>query len=137
MNHHAPEFNNQSSFAKHNSLHQTSATTKTQTKSYFMPAKEIGLTVYTAKSPPFPPKIIYQHLNKNILSNKYKIQFTANKPKDEVKSLILTDKMKFEDDDLKQVDDSTFKKIRSGRDERSTPGKQTQKKHVKPWQQTN
>ena len=99
------------------------------------PAKELGITVYTSKSNPFPKIITYQILKENIKNETYKITFTANKTIEEVKQMIENDKMKFVDNDLKIVDDSTFRKIRTGKDDRSPPTKHQQKKQSKPWQQ--
>ena len=44
-----------------------------------IPAKDLGLVVYTPQTKPFPGYLTYEHLKEFILKDKYKITYTANK----------------------------------------------------------
>ena len=45
----------------------------------YIPAKDLGLEVFAQQSKPFPKSITYDHLKENIIKDKYKITYTAEK----------------------------------------------------------
>ena len=100
-----------------------------------IPAKDLGLVVHASEARPFPDTVTYEHLKDHIVKEKYKITYTADKSLQEIIDLISNNQIKFLDTDLKEEEESTYKKIRPGKEEKSPLHKLQSKKSVtKPWQ---
>ena len=79
-----------------------------------IPAKYLRLVEYTSQTKPFPWSLTYEHLKE-----RYKITYTADKSMKEILDIINNNQIRFLDTDLKIIEDSTFKKIRPGKEEKS------------------
>ena len=94
-----------------------------------------GLTVYAPQTKLFPGTITYEHLKDFITTDKYKITCTTENTLIEITDLLNNNQLRFQDSDLKVIDDASFKKIRPGKEEKSPLHKQQSKRTInKPWQ---
>ena len=98
-------------------------------------AKDLGIIIHTSHSKPFPKKIPYDHHKENIKKGTYKVTFTADKPMEEIINLIDNYGIRFCEDELKEIEDTAFKKIRPGKGSKSPLHKTQQKRTATiPWQ---
>ena len=92
--------------------------------------------MYAPETKPFPGSLTYEHLREFILKEKYKITYTADKSMNEITDIIKNNQIRLIETDLKIIDDSSFKKIRPGKEEEKSPLQKVQSKKqiAKPWQ---
>ena len=62
-------------------------------------AKDLRLVVYAPQTKPFPGSLTYEHLNKFIVKEKYKITYTADKSMKEIINIINNNQIRFLDTD--------------------------------------
>ena len=85
-----------------------------------IPAEDLGL-VYAPQTKPFLGSITYEHLKEYNTKERYKITYNADKSLAEIMNMIKNNELRFLDTDLKIVEDSAFKKIRQGKEDKSPP----------------
>ena len=64
-----------------------------------VPAKDLGLLVYSPQTKPFPGSIKYEQLKEFILKEKYKIIYTTDRSMKEIMDIINNNQIRFLDTD--------------------------------------